>query len=365
MNASEEQLLIKLALEREKYFKRKLIKDRQTIQNVHLLDDDSDATFFLEKELTIVEQTQIEHFPTDTSFRKLWSVVNLGPGLKSIDYHELLRTGQSKYVAYGETEIPSATAKRKSNPNPVRKAKIKYSFEIEDLEYMARSGQSLEDEDAKAAKEGNEYTFNKTSFIGNRPIGLKGFFTYAQDGALAVVTPTTGGESGATQRWETKTADEIYEDCRKLKVAARQATRGKVDNNVLGVGINAYDILEGTYFFVNGVQTSETVLDRIKSKSMFERVEMCQELDNITVEGICTNVAVAIAFSDRTDVFKRHIPLELTSIPLQIHGFTHTVYMHADDAGLLMYRKYGGTYLLNVSVPSDVDPFADDVDNDE
>lgn len=341
-----ERLQAKVAVDRQNYFKRKLIADSITIKNFHPMLSDND-TAFLQHELTAIEAQMIEHFPTDTSHRKLWKVVNLGAGLKSIDYQELLRTGQSKYAAYGETNIPSASAEGTSTPNPVRKAKIKYSFEIEDLEYMARSGFNLEAQDALAAKEGNEYTFNQTAFFGNKPLGLKGFFTYAKDSFCAVVTPVAGAGAGANNTWATKTADEIWADVMKLKRAAREETKGQVDNNVLAVGIVNYGELEAKCFTVGGVNTGESVLDRIVKKRVFARVEMCPELDLVTVTGLVSNQNVAIAFSDRMDVFKRHIPLELTAIPMQIAGFTHTVYLHADDAGLFMYRKYGGTYLLN------------------
>lgn len=346
-------------MDRKEYFKRKMFADSITIQNYHPMFTDND-TAFLQNELTAVEAEMIEYFPVDTSHRKLWQVVNLGPGLKSIEYHELLRSGQSKYGAQGETEIPNASVKRMSIQLPVRKAKIKYSFEIEDVGYMERSGFNLEAQDALAAKEGNEYTFNGTAFFGKSKAGLKGYFSHATESNLSVITPVAGAGVGADTTWETKTADEIYDDCMKLKRAGREDTKGQVDNNVLAVGIKNYGHLESKRFKLGSVLTSETVLNRLLTNKIFDRVEMCPELDSNrsdvykdleadepTVSALIKNKNVAIAFSDRKDVFKRHIPLELTPIPLQIHGFTHTVYLHADDSGLLLYRKYGGAYLLN------------------
>lgn len=337
-------------LTREKYLEKKLILDRQTILNSGLTIGDNQKvtdnnTFFLQKELTAVEAQMIEHFPTDTTHRKMWKVVNLGPGLKSIDYHEIMRTGRSEYVAYGETDIPSATAKRNAVPNPVRKSKIKYSFEIEDVDYMKRSGQRLDDQDAKAAKEGNEYTLNNTAWFGRSDLGLKGYFSHAVDGNLAVVSPVSGASSGADNTWATKLPEEILDDVKRLKVAGRTNTSGAIDYNVLGVGTEGYSLLQFTYF---NTVTGETVLDRILNKKIFDRVEMCSELDTVTVSGLVTAQNVAVAFSDRTDVFKRHIPVELVAIPIQVQGFTLTVYLHSDDAGLFLYRKYGGAYLLDI-----------------
>jgi hypothetical protein len=226
---------------------------------------------------------------------------------------------------------------------------------------MQRSGFNLDMEDAKAAKEGNEYTLNSTAFFGNKPVGLKGYFSYATDNKLAVITPVAGAGVSADNTWTTKTAEEILEDCTKLKRAGREETKGQVDYNVLAVGIKAYGELESKCFTVGGQMTSESVLDRLLKKRMFERVEMCSELDKTRndiydtlakdskeVNTLLNNKNVAIAFSDRTDVFKKHTPLELTSIPIQVVGLTYTVHMYSDDAGLFMYRKYGGAYLLDV-----------------
>jgi hypothetical protein len=189
-------------------------------------------------------------------------------------------------------------------------------------------------------------------------LGLPGFFSYATANnpsgaaALNVITPTNG--AAGTQPWSTKIAEEILDDVKKLKIAADVATDSAIDTNVLGVGTEQYNLLRFTYF--NDTQTGETLLDRIVRKGIFDRVEKCPELNYInadftqakTAAEKAASTSMAIAFSDRRDVFVRHIPLELTSIPLQIQGFTHTVYYHCDDAGLLMYQKYGGTYLDNV-----------------
>lgn len=348
MSLLEDRIKVRQAEERKNYFKNKFIADSLTLKAHHPMLTDNDTAFLVE-ELTAIEAKIIEHKPTETSFRNLFKVVNLGAGLKSIDYQELMRSGQSKYIAYGETDVPLASVKRNSVPNPVRMAGIKYTFQLQDIAYMQRSGFNLDMQSALAAKEGNEHTLNNTTFFGAKEIGLKGYFTWAKDGFLSVITPGAGAGVGADNTWATKTAEEIFNgDIRRLKNSGRENTKKAIDYNVLAVGIAAYGELETKCFSLGGVPTSETVLDRILSKRMFDRVEMCPELDDVTVTGLVSSKAVAIAFSDREDVFTRHIPLELTSIPLQIQGFTHTVHMYCDDGGLFCYRKYGGAYLLDV-----------------
>lgn len=332
-------------LSREQYLIRKAVMDQKTIENSGLClsfgrtIQDSDS-LYLANELSIVEAKVIEHFPTETTHRKLWKVTNQGAGLKSIDYAEIMRSGQSSYTAYSATDIPNAAVKRTSTPSPVRKAKIKYTYELEDIDYMRRAGISLDPQMALAAKEGNEYTFNQTAWFGRKDLGLKGFFSYAQDGMLSNPTRTNSV-------WASNTAEQIWDDLLKLKKAADVDTKGAIDNNVLAVGITNYYDLKETYFTLGGIQTSESVFDRIMKTGLFDRVEKCPELDSVTVADVVTAQNVAIAFSDREDVFKRQIPVEIIALPIQQSGFTFTVYMHADDGGLFLYRKYGGAYMIN------------------
>jgi hypothetical protein len=344
MNPSQSQ--VAQALTREKYFKKKLMMDRALLLATVPFQQDADVTYF-QKELTAIETEAIVHQPVDTTSRKMWTVVNIGKGPQAIEYRELLRAGQADFTGYGDTDsIPRANVSRTNSFSPIRKAKIWYGWELEDVEAMDFANFALERESSIAAKEGMEYTFNKTAWFGNVARGLPGFFTWAAGGYLNAITPVAGASAGADNTWATKLPEEILNDVIRLQMASGVATNSRIKSNVLGVGTEGYGLLQYTYF--NGLGTGESVMDRIISKKIFDRVEECPELNNITVPGLATNVNAAIAYSDRKDVFKLHHPLEFTTLPLQVEGFSYKVYCHGNTAGLFLYQKFGGSYLLDI-----------------
>lgn len=349
---SETQAQVRLALEREAYFKKKLLMDRaKLIASVPFVKDADISAFQLE--LTAVETDIITHFPQDTTSRKMFKVFNIGKGPQSIGYRELLRTGQAQFTGYGDQDVPRANVSRAETFHPIRKGKIQYGWELEDVEAMDFTGFSLSREDGFAAKDGMEYLFNNTAYFGDTTKGLSGFFSYATtsnpSGAIAlnVVTPVAGLSVGADNTWATKLPEEILNDVINLKLASGIATKGKIKSNVLGVGVEQYGLLQYSYF--NGMGTGESVMDRIMKKGIFDRVEECPELNGVTISSLgITNKNIAIAISDRTDVFKLQHPLEFTPLPLQISGFSFKVFCHGNTAGLMMYQKYGGTYLNDI-----------------
>ena len=70
---SETQQMIRLALEREAYFKKKLMMDRaKLIASVPFVKDADISAF--QMELTAVETDVIVHTPVDTTSRNLWKV---------------------------------------------------------------------------------------------------------------------------------------------------------------------------------------------------------------------------------------------------------------------------------------------------
>ena len=337
---------VKQALAREQYFRKKLQMDKAVLLSTIPFQRDSDIKYF-QQELTAVETEAIIHTPQDTTSRKMWTVVNIGKGPQTIEYRELLRAGQADFTAYGDTStIPRANVSRDNTFSPIRKAKIWYGWELEDVEAMDFANFSLDRESSLAAKDGMEYRFNNTAWFGNKAKGLPGYFSWATDGMLNAITPVAGAGAGANNTWGTKSPEEILNDVIRLQMASSIATGSKIKTNVLGVGTEGYGLLNYTYF--NGMGTGESVMDRIMSKKIFDRVEECPELNNVTVAGLVTAQNVAIAYSDRKDVFKLHHPLEFTTLPLQVEGFSYKVYCHGNTAGLFCYQKHGGSFLLNI-----------------
>jgi len=345
-------------MDRKQYFEMKLDMDSQLLRertlpklqammassNMGFRRDADTNGFFLSRELTALEKTAIEYMPPEFTARKLWTVENLGAGLKSVNYAEILRSGKAKFLSDGETEVPNASATRSETPSPVRKGKILYSITLEEMEAMARSGVPLDSQKALAAKEGVEALLNDSVWFGDKARGIKGFFSWAKDGMLNVITPASVGV-GSTNTWSTKTAEQIWDDLVNLAVASENATNDTIRSNVLAVSGSNYNLLMYKKFTDT---TGQTLMARIKETGMFDRIERCPELKSVTHAGLVSNKGVAIAFSDRPDCFKIHHPLEFTTLPLEVEGFEHKVYCHADTAGLLQYRKHAGSYLLDV-----------------
>lgn len=345
LNRTPSRAEVKAALDREWYFKKKLEMDRAKLLSTIPFQKDSDVDFF-QTELTHKETEAIIHVPEDTTSRKMWTVVNIGRGAQVIEYRELLRSGRAEFTAYGDDNVPRASVSRAQNFSPVRKAKIYYGWELEDIETSDFAGFSLQGESNIAAKNAMEYRFNNTAWFGAVAQGLPGYFTWASGGFLNTVTPVAGISSGADNTWATKLAEEIWNDVIRLKLASGMATGGQIKSNVLGVGTEGFGLLQYTHF--NNLGTGETIMDRIISKKVFERVEECPELNTVTVAGLVTAKNCAIAYSDRKDVFKLHHPLEFTTLPMQIKGFSSRIYCHGNTAGLFCYQKFGGSYLLDI-----------------
>jgi hypothetical protein len=336
---------VKAALERKWYFNKKLQMDRALLLATIPFQKDSDIDYF-QGELTYREKQAIIHIPEDMTSRKMWQVVNVGRGFQTIEYRELLRTGRAEFTSYGDDNVPRANVSSAQNFSPIRKAKIFYGWELEDIETQDFSTFSLQGESNIAAKNAMEYRFNNTAYFGATSKGLPGYFTWATGGYLNAVPQVAGLSAGADYTWATKLPEEILNDVIRLKLASGIATNSAIKSNVLGVGTEGYGLLQ--YSFFNGMGTGESVMDRIKSKGIFERIEECPELNNVTVAGLVTAKNVAIAYSDRPDVFKLHHPLEFTTLPLQIKGFSSRIYCHGNTAGLFLYQKYGGSYLLDI-----------------
>ncbi len=348
-------------MNREQYYKLKLAMDSKTIaeklvpalqlslassnrfDNRKFAQDNNEG-FFLQRELTLLETRAIEYMPSDMTSRKLFKVENVGSGIASINYAEILRSGRAAFSGEKNQVIPNATAKRTETPSPVRKGKIKYTISLEEMEAVMFSGVSLDSQKVKAAKEGTEWLLNNTVWFGDKDNGLKGLFSWIKDGYLEAI-PVVNGTAG-TPEWSTKTAAEIWADLIKLKKSSDIKTVGQIESNVLGCGVTNYNLLKFTTF-TDTVYQGKSIYERILQSGMFDRIEKCPELENVTVTGVCTNKSVVVAFSDRDDVFKIHHPMEFTTLPLEIEGFDSTVYCHANTAGLFMYRKWGGSYLLN------------------
>ena len=308
--------------------------------------DADGVSFHLQRELTLLEAQAIEHISSEMTSRKLFTVENVGAGIQSINYAEILRTGEMAFSGEFDGQIPSANASRKETPAPVRKGKIKYTISLEEMEAMMYSNAPLDSQKALAAKEGTESKLNKTVWFGNKENGLKGLFNYLQDEKLVKVTSAVAGSI-----WSAKTADEIWADIVLLKKASEENTDGQIETDTLAVSIANYNILNLTNFEVNGILSSESILDRILKRGLFTKVIKCPELKDpyasFRLTGLTSGKSVAIAFSSRRDVFKIHHPLEFTTQPIEKDGMDYVVYCHANTAGLFLYRKYGGAFLIN------------------
>lgn len=352
-------------MNREEYYKLKLKMDQAYIQkkvmpnlalsavgnrrfNMDSFLKDANESFFLQRELTLLEAKAIEWFPTDMTSRKLFTVENVGSGISSINYAEIIRSGRAVFSGEKDTAIPNANARRTETPSPVRKGKIKYTITLEEMEAAMFSGQSIDTQKALAAKEGVEYLLNQTAWFGDKANGLKGFFTHMESQYLEAISPTNG--TSGQPYWAQKTAAEIWADLVKLKKSSDVNTNGQIVSNVLAVGVESYNILAFTTF-TDTIYQGRSILERIQQTGIFDRVEKCPELTSVTNAKLPTPItskSVAVAYSDRPDVFKLHHPLEFTTLPMEIEGFDTVVYCHANTAGLFMYRKYGGAFLINV-----------------
>lgn len=325
----------------EEYLQFKVDSDTEILTKAWKQDNGQ----FLQRELTRIEAKVIEYMPPAFSSRECFKVNNEGSGLESIEYEEIVRSGLAEFVNDQTSEIPYADFSTGQTPAPVRNMAIGYKWSHNDLMKSIQAKRPLKDQKALAAKEGTEQRLNLTAWMGNKPLGIKGFFSYLE--TMNQITPVNG--VAGTKPWSTKTSAEIYEDVKKLIAASDVNTNGSFESDTLGVPVAQYRILHDSH--MGNDVTAPTIAQRILGTTSIKRIVKCPELKNITAKaGAITITAkdVAIAFNSREDVFTLQHAVEFTTLPMQVNMFNYIVPCYADTAGLFYYRKYCASFLTDV-----------------
>lgn len=289
-----------------------------------LLRNDADAANVLARELQyrLAQTHQVLYtgkilelaFPVNTEG---------GPGLTTVSYDVLDKTGKMKLVAASGKGLPEVGAKLREEKQDVGTYGCYTAWTQIDSERCMRAGANLNQRKTDAVAEAAAQTKNHVGWFGDPDGGnIKGLMSNAVN-----MISITGN-------WAAATPDDIADDLRKMKNATFVLTDGAADNDSAVLSPDAYSFLNKRF-----PETGDTIGAYALGTLGFRQILSTSYFKSVTSPAnSLVNDDFGVAYPRSADAAEFFLPRDFTQFPYQQHGLDYISYTVMDTGGTISYR---------------------------
>jgi hypothetical protein len=288
---------------------------------------DVNETAFFNREL---ESIKTRSYDTKYPNLKATSIIPVSTeadaGADYITYRRYTNVGIAKILANYSDNAPRADVFGEEFTSKVYRIASSYGYDRQEIRASVKTGKSLDQRRANAAKRASDEKVNSIAFTGDADFGIVGLINHPAMSNFVVPNGALG-----TPQWGTKTPDEIVADITGIVNAVVQLTNGVELPNTLLLPIAQYNIIATTRM-TDG--DSKTILQFILETSPYiKRVDWLNELGGAGIGG-SDRMIVGVFDPEHITL---EIPLPFEQLPPEQRGFGFEILTETRCGGIIMY----------------------------
>lgn len=303
----------------------------QDSASVTLADDD--AVYF-QRQLEYIEAHTYDTLYPELEAREAFGVdATGGPGVTTLTYRSYNHVGAAQVINARATDMPKSSISGKEYSIGVKSVGTAFDYDIDEVAAAAVTGMPLETRKANAANRGYEQYVNSAAWYGDAANGFIGFFEHPDISNANVAA----GASGQTN-WNKKTPTEVIADLTTAVSAMYASTLKIMKPEEIWMPVEQEQYIFNT---ARSEQSDMTIGKFFIANNQFiNSREKIKGLNAIKGHGLgnsdCFVVVCRNAMGNKT--FRLREPLQLTWMPVQLHGMIYEVAGRGRFAGFqVMY----------------------------
>ena len=253
------------------------------------------------------------------------------PADETITYEFFDEVGIGEIISSYADDLPRVNVSGKRFTSDVRSIGESYEYSLIEIRKGARTGRSLPQRQANAARRANDQKVNKIAWYGDDEYNLVGLFNNPNITAGEVQAGATTTE----KEWSKKNPDEILLDMNDAINDTINLTNGVEEPNVLVVPIYQYGLISTTRLAAG---TDTTILQFFKNNMPGVTVEKAVELKDVDPlpSGDSGPKDVMLSYVRDEEHISLEIPQMFEQLPVQEINLAFVVNCHSRCGGLII-----------------------------
>ena len=302
--------------------------------------EDSDLLVWFERELESVSAKTYE-----TPRRALLAAegkllpfdTEVEDGAETFVWYNFDARGMAEFkTAYANHEIPEVTVRGAENTGKVRKMRLKYGWDIDDVAKGKKTGRSLSSMKAKEARRGHDERLHYTALWGRDDLDLDGLINHRN---VVVLSATSSGAATNPTWWANKTLKQITDDVALVVDGVAEKTYMTLAINKVAIAHTQYNIIKNRKIS-DGDSSSRSILtylqETFKGVEFFPMVELRRSLSN---GNLSDNCLFGYMFDPDAATLVR--PEKYRTLPVQRDGYRFVVFTQSSTGGVKMIQPLG------------------------
>lgn len=293
----------------------------QNSSSVTLSDDDA---VFMQRQLEFIEAQSYDTLYPELEARGAFGVdTSGGPGVNTLTYRSYDHVGKANVINVRATDLPKSSISGKEFSTTVKSVGTAFDYDIDEVAAAAVTGLPLETRKMNAATRGYEQYVNAAAWYGDAANGFIGFFNHP-DITTATVAAAAGG-TNSTKWGVDKTPTEVIADLNVATSAMYTSTLKIMRPEEIWMPVDKEQYIFNT---ARSEQSDMTIgAFFIANNQFIKSRDQIKGLNAVKGHGAsgadCFVVVCRNAQGNKT--FRLREPLQLTWMPVQLHGLIYEV----------------------------------------
>lgn len=253
------------------------------------------------------------------------------PADETITYEFFDEVGVGAIISSYADDLPRVNVKGQRFTSDIRGIGESYEYSLLDIRKGTKTGKSLSQRQANAARRANDQKINKIAWYGDAEYNLVGILNNPNVTAGTVQV----GATSTKYKWAEKTADEILLDMNDAINDTIVLTNGVESPNMLILPIAQYALISTTRLAAG---TDTTILQFFKNNQPGITVERVVELKDVDPlpSGNSGPKDVMISYVKDEEHLSLEIPQAFEQLPVQERNLAFVVNCHSRCGGIII-----------------------------
>ena len=261
------------------------------------------------------------------------------PADETISYDFFDETGIAAFIANYGDDLPAVDVHGTRTTSNIRGIGDHFEYSLMDIRKGAKTGKSLTQRKANAARRGIDQKLNRIAWYGDTEYGIVGFL----DNPNTTATEVAVGATSGNKLWTGKNPDEILLDMNNCINDTKVLSNNVERPNVLALPIEQLALVSTTRLAAG---TDTTILEFFKKNQPGVTVVEVAELKDVDPlpSGATGPKDVMFSYVRDEDHITFEMPQPFEQLPVQERNLAFRVNCHARTGGVLIY------YPLSVNI---------------
>jgi hypothetical protein len=306
------------------------MKDR--LDSVHL--DANETIWFVEELNCVKSKAYQKKYPQLKGANGMLFPISreADPADETITYVFFDETGIAAFISNYGDDLPAVDVHGKRFTSNIRGIGDHYEYSLLDVRKGAKTGKSLTQRKANAARKAIDEKLNRVAWYGDDEYGIVGFL----DNPNITATEVSTGAVSGNKKFADKNPDEILLDMNKCIYDTKILTNSVESPNVICLPVEQHAIVATTRM-ASGTDT--TILEFFKKNNPSVEVVEVVELKNVNPlpSGATGPKDVMFSFVRDEDHITFEMPQPFEQLPVQQKNMAFRVNCHARTGGVINY----------------------------